>query len=215
MDTGRTRVGQGEAGGGRRLREGGWGFGRRIHRYERMGEHSSLHKEQHTALPHRGVARWEGQQTKVDTQQKETENSTVCVHTPARNKTTHQVRDSPEGGEGCVWVWVVGDGTAAVLGRSHYRHHRATRMGREGMRPTDQTPAMWKEVPHNRVSNRAVCRKRSTPQTHPATHWGTHTWGDAPPTPPNPSPKDTLHRGVPNTAAPDNQMGLPHATGPC
>ena len=46
----------------------------------------------------------------------------------------------------------------------------------------------------------------------PATHWGTHTWGDAPPTPPNPSPKDTLHRGVPNTAAPDNQMGLPHAT---
>ena len=47
----------------------------------------------------------------------------------------------------------------------------------------------------------------------PATHWGTHTWGDAPPTPPNPSPKDTLHRGVPNTAAPDNQMGLPQCNG--
>ena len=102
-----------------------------------------------------------------------------CTHTPARKHTTHQVRDSPEGGEGCVWVWVVGDGTAAVLGRSHYRHHRATRMGREGMRPTDQTPAMCKEVPHNRVSNRAVCRKRSTPQTHQPhtgapTHGGTH-----------------------------------------
>ncbi len=30
-----------------------------------------------------------------------------------------------------VWVWVVGDGTCAVLGRSHYRHHRATGDGME------------------------------------------------------------------------------------
>ena len=87
---------------------------------------------------------------------KETESSAVVnTHTPARKHATHQVRDSPEGGEGCgCGLW--GHGTSAVLGRSHYRHHRATRMGREGMRPTDQTPAMWKEVPHNRVSNRVV-----------------------------------------------------------
>ncbi len=30
--------------------------------------------------------------------------------------------------------WVEGDGTCAVLGRSHYRHHRATGFGWDGMR---------------------------------------------------------------------------------
>ena len=32
-----------------------------------------------------------------------------------------------------VWVWVVGDGTCAVLGRSHYRHHRAMGCGCDWM----------------------------------------------------------------------------------
>ncbi len=57
----------------------------------------------------------------------------VCTHT-SKEKTTHQVCDRAEGGEGCVWVWVVGDGTCAVLGRLHYRHHRATGLGWDGGR---------------------------------------------------------------------------------
>ena len=68
-----------EAGGGSGTGAGG---GRRIHRYERMGEHSYLHKEQHTALPHRGVARWEGQQAKVETPQKGNRKQyRLCAHT--------------------------------------------------------------------------------------------------------------------------------------
>ena len=120
-------------------------------------------------------------------------------------------------------------------GEVHYRQDRATgiawdrigwgvherqretrcRRERERMRLMDRTPVMWKEVPHNRVSNRAVCRKGQHRRHTPATHWGTYTWGDAPPTPPNPSPKDTLHTGVPNTAPTTTKIGLPHATGPC
>ena len=79
-----------------------------------------------------------------------------------------------------MWVWVVGARHFCSAGevplqapQSHGGWHgmgwdrlgcvcerqRETRCRREGVRLTDQTPAMWKEVPHNRVSNRVVCRK--------------------------------------------------------
>ncbi len=80
--TARVHMAAQNEGGGRGQREGDWEFGRRTHLYERMAEHSSLHKEQHTALPHRGVARWEGQQTNVDTRQKGNRKQyRLCAHT--------------------------------------------------------------------------------------------------------------------------------------
>ena len=140
-------------------------------------------REQHTALPHRGVARWEGQQAKVETQHKGNRKQ-------YQQGTKQHIRCVTALGEergvcGCG-LW----GTALVqcwggpiTGTTEPRGLDGVGGGgekeRERMRPTDQTPAMWKEVPHNRVSNRAVCRKRSTPQTHQPhtgapTHGGTH-----------------------------------------
>jgi hypothetical protein len=112
----------------------GWGFGCRTHQYKHMAI-NSLHTRNSTQHCHtEGREGGKGSKPKWKHSRKETQNSTVCVHTPARNKTTHQVRDSPEGGEGCVWVWVVGDGASAVLGRSHNRHHRAMGFGWNGGR---------------------------------------------------------------------------------
>ena len=118
-----------EAGGGSGR---GWGFERRTHLYERMVVHSSLHTRNSTQ--HCLTEGWEGgkgSKPRWKHSSKETESSAVVnTHTPARKHATHQVRDSPEGGEGCgCGLW--GHGTSAVLGRSHYRHHRATGDGME------------------------------------------------------------------------------------
>ena len=85
-------------------------------------------REQHTALPHRGVARWEGQQTKVETQHKGNRKQ-YQQGTKQHIRCVTALRE-----ERGVWVWVVGDGTCAVLGRSHNRHHRATGFGWGGGR---------------------------------------------------------------------------------
>ena len=56
----------------------------------------------------------------------------LATHTSTHeNKTQHIECVTALREERCVWVWVVGDGTCAVLGRSHYRHPRATGDGME------------------------------------------------------------------------------------
>jgi hypothetical protein len=89
-----------EAGGGSGRGAGGLGAG---HTYMNAWLHTHLYTRNSTQHCHtEGWQGGKGSKPKWKHSTKETENSTVCVHTPARNKTTHQVRDSPEGGEECV-----------------------------------------------------------------------------------------------------------------
>ena len=69
------------------------------------------------------------------------------------------------------------------------------------MRLTDQTPAMWKEVPHNRVSNRVV-GQQGQHLTHTSHTLGQPHMGGRTPDTTKSQPKDMLHRGVPNTQQP-------------
>ncbi len=55
----------------------------------------------------------------------------VCTHQQGIKQ--HMRCVTALGEERGVWVWVVGDSTCAVLGRSHNRHHRATGMAWNGM----------------------------------------------------------------------------------
>ena len=97
--TARVHMAAQKEGGGRVQREGDWGFGRRTHRYERMAIPTVPHVHQgtaHSTATQRGgkVGRAANQSGNTAQRKQKT--------VPARNKTTHQVRDSPGGGEGCV-----------------------------------------------------------------------------------------------------------------